>query len=96
MKQVQTLHRLTGSPQTWTLANRQYSQDRWCILPTCLVPGSSLPEPAQRLSGSVPGHPPLAQSQCRPDILPAWEVLLPTAARQQRTDVMHHTNYADY
>uniref|UniRef100_A0A3Q1EPZ3 Iron-sulfur cluster assembly enzyme ISCU n=1 Tax=Acanthochromis polyacanthus TaxID=80966 RepID=A0A3Q1EPZ3_9TELE len=41
----------------------QYLQDRSCILPTYLVPDSSPPESAQRLSGCVQGRPPLAQSR---------------------------------
>ena len=46
-----------------------YLRDMWCILPTCLVPSSSLPEPAQRLCGSLVGRPPSVQIGYMPDIL---------------------------
>lgn len=61
----------------------QFSPNMSCILPTCPVPGSSLPEPAQRWSEFELGPPPSIQSRCRSDILPVWESLLPAAAKQQ-------------
>lgn len=61
---------LTKSPLKHD-AKHQYSPDTCCILPTCLVPGSSQPSSAQRLSGPAPGRPPLVQSRGRTDTLPA-------------------------
>ena len=102
MKRVQTLQSKHQSPNGILLKDStrpstdNHSQDRWCILPTCLGPGSSLPESARRLSGSVLGPPLLLQSRCRPDTLPVLGVLLPAAARQQHADVIHCKSYAHY